>query len=56
MRRLIPALAVAVIVAGTAGLVGLTLRQPMVPTYAPTTPAPRDVGAALVGPVRELGL
>jgi len=51
MRRLIPALAVAVIVAGTAGLVGLTLRQPMVPTYAPTTPAPRDVGAALVGPV-----
>ena len=51
MRRLIPPLAVAVIVAGTAGLVGLTLRQPMVPTYAPTTPAPRDVGAALVGPV-----
>jgi hypothetical protein len=51
MSRVVPGLAVAAIVAGAAGLVALTLRQPMVPTYAPTTPAPRDVGAALVGPV-----
>jgi hypothetical protein len=32
-------------------LVSLTLRQPSVVTYPPTPPAPKDVGAALVGPV-----
>jgi hypothetical protein len=51
MRRLVPLLAVAGVVAGAVVLVGLTLRQPMVPTYAPTPQAPHDVGAALVGPV-----
>src|SRR5262245_58230653 len=39
--------AVAVVVT----LITLTLRQPDVPTYAPTPPAPADVGRALVGPV-----
>ena len=43
--------AAAVVVVGVT-LVALTLRpQPAVPTYAPTVPAPRDVGRALVGPV-----
>ena len=51
MKRLAPTLAVAVIVAGAAVLVVLTLRQPMVPTYAPTPPAPHDAGPALVGPI-----
>ena len=51
MTRLVPALAAAVIVVGAATLVALTLRQPMVPTYAPTLPAPHDRGAALVGPL-----
>lgn len=51
MGRFVPPLAVAAIVAGAALLVGLTLRQPMVPTYAPTPPAPHDAGPALVGPV-----
>jgi hypothetical protein len=51
MKRLVPALAAAAIVAGAAVLVVLTLRQPMVPTYAPTPPAPHDAGAALVGPI-----
>ena len=32
-------------------LVALTLRQPEVPTYAPTHPAPKDAGRTLVGPV-----
>src|SRR2546428_7278654 len=32
---------------GAVTLVALTLRQPMVPTYAPTPPAPRDAGRAL---------
>lgn len=32
-------------------LVGLSLRQPSVPTYAPTPPSPRDAGPALIGPV-----
>ena len=51
MKRLVPALAAAVIVAGAAVLVVLTLRQPMVPTYAPTPPAPHAAGATLVGPI-----
>ena len=51
MKRLVPALAVGAIVVGAVTLVALTLRQPMVPTYAPTPPAPRDAGRALVGPV-----
>jgi hypothetical protein len=32
-------------------LVALTLRQPDVPTFAPTPPRPQDAGRALVGPV-----
>jgi len=51
MGRFIPALAVAGLVLVVVTLVALTLRQPMVPTYAPTPAAPRDVGAMLVGPV-----
>jgi hypothetical protein len=47
-----PVLGVAAVVAIGVTLVALTLRpQPPVPTYAPTPPAPRDVGRALVGPV-----
>jgi len=51
MGRFVPALAVAGLIFGVATLVALTLRQPMVPTYSPTPPAPHDVGVALVGPV-----
>jgi hypothetical protein len=51
MRRLVPVLAASVIVAGAIALVALTLRQPLMPTYAPTVSAPHDVGAALIGPV-----
>ena len=51
MGRFVPSLAVAALILGVATLVGLTLRQPMVPTWSPTPPAPHDVGAALVGPV-----
>jgi hypothetical protein len=47
-RQAVIAVAVVVLVSGA--LVGLTLRQPEVPTYAPTAVAPRDVGLALVGP------
>lgn len=32
-------------------LVALTLRQPKVPTFPPTPPAPKEAGSALVGPV-----
>ncbi len=42
--------AVAILVALAAVLVALTLRQPDVATFAPTTPMPRDAGRALVGP------
>jgi hypothetical protein len=45
-----PAVAVAVVVVVAAALVALTLRQPDVPTFAPTAPEPRDAGRALVGP------
>ena len=51
MRLFVPGLAVAGLILGVVSLVALTLRQPMVPTYSPTPPAPHDVGAALVGPV-----
>ncbi len=44
-------LAVAAMVAGATTLVVLSLRRPSVPTFAPTPPAPRDVGRARVGPV-----
>jgi hypothetical protein len=46
-----PIIGITLVAAIAVTLVGLTLRQPEVPTYAPTPPAPRDVGAALVGPV-----
>ncbi len=49
--RLVPAAAALAAVAVVVGLVALTLRQPDVPTYAPTVPVPADVGRALVGPV-----
>src|SRR5947208_16321844 len=51
MKWLVPALAIAAIVVATVTLVTLTLRQPSVPTYAPTPPTPREAGAALVGPI-----
>lgn len=44
-------LGVAAIVAATATLVTLSLREPEVAMYSPTPPSPRDVGDALVGPV-----
>ena len=43
-------LAAVAIVVGAATLVVLSLRQPKVAMYAPTPPAPRDLGRALVGP------
>lgn len=42
--------AVAGLVSVSAVLVALTLRQPSVPTYAPTPPVATDAGRALVGP------
>jgi len=42
--------AIAIVAAG-ATLVVLSLQAPAVAAYAPTPPAPRDVGSALVGPV-----
>jgi hypothetical protein len=46
-----PRVAVAAVVVIAVVLVALTLRQPEVPTHAPTPPAPRDAGGALIGPV-----
>lgn len=46
-----PVVAVVVVAAVVVTLVALTLRQPEVPTYAPTPALPKDVGRALVGPV-----
>jgi hypothetical protein len=40
-----------VVLAVAAALVALTLRQPDLPTYAPTAPAPLETTGALVGPV-----
>jgi len=48
--RLVPLAAVAAVVVVAVTLVALTLRQPDVPTYAPTPPAPGEAGRALVGP------
>ena len=45
------ALAVGAVVGVAFVLVALTLHAPEVPTYAPTPPAPRDVGRRLVGPI-----
>ena len=49
--RSVVTITVAAMVIIAAGLVALSLRQPSVPMYAPTPPAPREVGRALVGPV-----
>lgn len=46
-----PLTGVAVVAVAAVTLVTLTLRQPDVPTYAPTRPEPRDAGPARVGPV-----
>src|SRR5437660_10074468 len=51
MKWLVPALAITAIVVATVTFVALTLRQPSVPTYAPTPHTPREAGAALVGPI-----
>jgi HmuY protein len=49
--RLVPLAAGLVAAAVVVTLIALTLRQPDVPTYPPTAPAPTDAGRALVGPV-----
>ena len=48
--RWAPIAGVAVLVGVSALLVALTLRQPSVPTYAPTPPGAADAGRVLVGP------
>jgi hypothetical protein len=51
-RRRLTTLAVgAAAAAVVVTLIALTLRQPDLPTYAPTSPAPADAGQALVGPL-----
>jgi len=42
----------AALIAVATTLVALTLRQPTVPTYAPTPPVPREAERGLVGPVQ----
>ena len=49
--RLAPLFGVAAVAVVAVVFVAMTLRHPTVPTYAPTSLAPRDVGSALVGPV-----
>lgn len=49
--RLVPLAAGVVAAAVVVTLIALTLRQPDVPSYAPTVPAPTDAGRVLVGPV-----
>jgi hypothetical protein len=49
--RLVPFLAVGAVVVVAVTLVALSLRQPQVPMYAPTPPAPKDTGPVLVGPI-----
>jgi hypothetical protein len=49
--RPVAVIAIAAMVVVAALLVALSVRRPAVPTYAPTPPAPRDAGSALVGPV-----
>jgi hypothetical protein len=51
LKGLAPGLAAAVVVTVAVTLVALTLRAPTVPTFAPTPPAPREVGRGLVGPI-----
>jgi hypothetical protein len=52
LRRLVPGLAAAGVIALAVTLVALTLRPASVPTYAPTAPGSHDSGAsALVGPI-----
>jgi hypothetical protein len=46
-----PIAAATLLAAVAVTLVALTLRQPDVPTYPPTSASPRDAGRALVGPV-----
>lgn len=48
--RPVAVVAVAAMVLVAGALVVLSVRRPTVPTYAPTPPAPRDAGRALVGP------
>lgn len=50
MKPLTPWLGAAGVVALAVTLVALTLRPNDVPAYAPTPPAPHDVGSGLVGP------
>jgi hypothetical protein len=49
--RLVQVAAVSAVALVAIVFVALTLRQPHVDMFAPTTPAPRDAGTALVGPV-----
>ncbi|MGH7388772.1 MAG: HmuY family protein [Candidatus Rokuibacteriota bacterium] len=49
--RLAPLAAGVAAAAAVAALIAFTLRQPDIPSYAPTPPAPADAGRALVGPV-----
>jgi hypothetical protein len=49
--RLVPLAGGVAAAAVVVTLIALTLRQPDVPSYAPTPPAPTDAGRALVGPV-----
>jgi hypothetical protein len=49
-RRWAPIVGVAVLIGVSAVLVALTLRQPSVPTYAPSPPVAADAGRALIGP------
>ena len=49
--RFAPVIAFAAVVALAVPLVMLTVRQPKMPTYAPTPASARDAGRALVGPV-----
>ena len=51
IARAIQLMAVAAIVAVAVTLVAFSLCQPVVATYSPTPPSPRDAGRALVGPV-----
>jgi hypothetical protein len=47
-----PAVTATLIVVVGVVLVALTLREPTMPSFEPTPPAPREVGPRLVGPVR----
>jgi HmuY protein len=47
--RVVVVVAAMVIIAAT--LVGLSVRRPSVPMFAPTRAAPRDIGRARVGPI-----